>query len=114
MRVRSQQLAPCSQSLPPKIESLKSDLSERKIDVAFLQEIWEKTDDPKMESEIKKMLELNGLLYVSSPRPLDPHGRAYGGTAIIMNTVTFEWKDLQVFVPQGLEVTWGLIKPWEG
>ena len=101
-------------SLAPKIESLKTDILERKVDVAFLQEIWEKTTDeenPHSISEAEKMFELNGLLYFSSPRILDSRGRAYGGTAIIVNSIHFEGEKLPLTVPKGVEATWGLLKP---
>ena len=99
-------------SLKPKIKSLKTDIIERKIDVAFLQEIWEKSEDPLLESKIEKMFELTGLVYFSCPRPLDSRGRAYGGSAIVVNSCNFELKKLlDVKPPKDLEVTWGLIKP---
>ena len=42
-----------ARSLPPKIKSLKTDLVERFIDVAFIQEIWE-NDKEEYRSEIEK------------------------------------------------------------
>ena len=43
-------------SLMPKISSLKTDLVERKIDVAFLQEVWEPYDSPLFIAEIEKYM----------------------------------------------------------
>ena len=56
-------------SLLPKVKSLKTDLIEREIDLAFLQEIWEDSGNEKYQFEVEKMFEENGLLYRSSPRP---------------------------------------------
>ena len=83
-------------SLEPKLESLKTDLLERSVDVAFLQEIWEKEGNPDFESKVERMMEINGMLYFSSPRPLDSRGYAYGGTAIIVNSQHFEATKLPI------------------
>ena len=56
-------------SLFPKIESFKTDILERQIDVGFACEIWEKTENKVHRQEIEKMLELSGLKYISAPRP---------------------------------------------
>ena len=66
----------------PKIECLKTDLIERNVDVAHLQEIWEKDneEDPNQAikcSEIEKIIETLGLHYFSNPRPLTKKGYAY-------------------------------------
>ena len=70
-------------SLLPKVNSLKTDINGRDIDVAFLQEIWEDSDDLIYQYEIEKMFELNGLKYVSSPRKKGGGKCAYGGAAMI-------------------------------
>ena len=98
-------------SLEPKLESLKTDLLERSVDVAFLQEIWEKEGNPDFESKVERMMEINGMLYFSSPRPLDSRGYAYGGTAIIVNSQHFEATKLPITPPSGIEVSWCLAKP---
>ena len=72
-------------SLMPKVNSLKTDIIERSIDIAFLQEIWEQGEDKNHQNEIKKMLEINGLQYISNPRSLTKKGYAYGGAAIVVN-----------------------------
>ena len=46
-------------SLFPKIESFKTDILERQIDVGFACEIWEKTENKVHRQEIEKMLELS-------------------------------------------------------
>jgi len=75
-------------SLLPKVNSLKTDLIEREIDVAFLQEIWEDRSNNNYKQEVEKMFEENGLLYKSCPRPKTSKA-AYGGAALIVNTKKF-------------------------
>ena len=97
-------------SLLPKVKSLKSDILEREIDVAFIQEIWENIDNVDYKSEIEKMFQLNGLMYISSPRPKSGKA-AYGGAAIIINTLKYIYSPVTVPVPNDLEVVWGIIRP---
>ena len=73
-------------SLLPKVNSLKLDLLERNIDVAFLQEIWEDRENVAYQSEVEKMFEIDGMLYKSSPRNKGGLKVAYGGAAFIVNT----------------------------
>ena len=97
-----------ARSLLPKINSFKTDIIERSVDVAFVQEIWEK-DSEKFSSEIEKMLEMDGFRYISMPRPLSIKKRAYGGAAIVVNSRNFTCKELSVNVPSGLEAIWAMI-----
>ena len=69
-------------SLFPKVESLKTDLLERKIDVGFLQEVWQQTTNSDHQYAIEKMLELSGLQYFSTTRPPNKKEVSYGGAAI--------------------------------
>ena len=78
-------------SLFPKIESLKNDLIERKVDCGFLSEIWEQKQNIEHQFEIEKMLELSGLKYISTPRPPNKRGVSYGGAAIVVNWKIFMW-----------------------
>ena len=82
-------------SLEPKLESLKADILERSVDVAFLQEIWEKEGNQNFESKVEKMMEINGMLYFSTPRLLDSRGYAYGGATIIVNSCNYEAQKCQ-------------------
>ena len=52
------------------------------------------------------MLELEGLKYISTPRP-----RGWGGAAILVNTEKFNLESLQINIPHNLEIIWGLLKP---
>ena len=52
----------------PKIDNFKTDILERKVDVAFLQEVWEQSSNLDHIHEIEQMLEIEGLQYISQPR----------------------------------------------
>ena len=88
-------------SLFPKIGNLKTDLKERKIDCAFMSEIWEKKENKNHKMQIEKMLELDGLIYMSTPRP-----RGWGGAAIIVNQEKFTVEKLNINIPDNLEIVW--------
>ena len=98
-------------SLGPKLQSLKIDLLERSVDLAFLQEIWEPKENRAFQSEIEELFEIQGLKYISKPRPPNSKGRSYGGTAMVVNNKKFSCEKLDVLVPKNLEIVWGLLKP---
>ena len=87
------------------------DMLERKVDVGFLQEIWENTDSTEHIIEIEKLLEINGLSYISTARPKNEKGVSYGGAAIVVNLHKFTVEKLNIHVPNNLEIIWGLLKP---
>ena len=97
-------------SLFPKVESLKTDLMERQIDLGFLTEIWEQKQNIEHKFEIEKMLEMSGLQYFSTARPPNRMGVSYGGAAIVVNVEKFACEKLQIPNPSNLEVVWGLLK----
>ena len=86
-------------------------MKERNIDVAFCCEIWEKAEKKEHKLEIEKMLELNGLQYISVSRPSNQRG---GGVAIVVNLRKYSITKLDVSTPNNLEVIWGLLKPKNG
>ena len=93
-------------SLFPKIGNLKTDILERNIQVAFLCEIWEKSENKMHQQEIENMLESEGLKYLSTARPT-----GWGGAAIIVNLEKFSIEKLNISNPHNLEIIWGLVKP---
>ena len=97
-----------TRSLFPKIENFKTDMVERSISVAFVSEIWEKSEDKQHSFEVEKMLEMNGLKYMSKSRPSNKRG---GGVALVVNLEKFSCEKLEVFTPDSIEVIWGLLKP---
>ena len=98
-------------SVFPKIESLKTDLKERAIDVSFLTEIWEQKQSKIHQYEVEKMLELMGLQYISTARSPNRKGVSHGGAAIVVNLEKFTCEKLNINTPCNLEVVWGLIRP---
>ena len=98
-------------SLFPKVGNLKTDILERQIDVGFCQEIWEQSNKKEHKFEIEKMLEMSGLLYMSTSRAPNAKGVSYGGAAIIVNQKKFTCERLNIHIPKNLEVVWGLLKP---
>ena len=98
-------------SIFPKIENFKIDMLERAVDVAFVSEVWEKKEKKEHNLEIEKMLEFDGLQYLSKSRPSTTRG---GGVAIITNLEKFSIEKLDIGIPSNLEVIWGLLKPKSG
>ena len=93
-------------SLFPKLGNIKTDILERSVHAAFCVEIWEKSENKIHRSEIEKMLEIEGLKYISTPRPT-----GWGGAAIIVNQRKFSIEKLNISNPKNLEIVWGLLKP---
>ena len=82
---------------------------ERNIDVAFVSEVWEQSENKEHMKKIEEMLEIDGLHYLSKSRPITTRG---GGVAIIVKRDRFTLRKLdEVFVPNNLEVIWGLLRP---
>ena len=71
-------------SLLPKINSFKNDVLERNIGLALLSEIWQVKGKKKHMREIEKMLELEGLKYISTPRS-SYHSVVSGGVLIVLD-----------------------------
>ena len=58
------------------------------------------------------MFEIEGLKYVSTPRPRNSKGVSYGSAALVFNTKKFKYKELvDIQVPKNLEVIWALAIP---
>ena len=57
------------------------------------------------------MFEIEGLQYISKPRPPNAKGRSYAGAAIVVNNKKFSCEKLNVPVPNNLEVVWGYQNP---
>ena len=58
--------------------------------------------------EIERLLELNGLKYISCPRT---GGRRGGGVGIVVNTELFSIQKLDMLVPHNLEIIWTMVRP---
>ena len=88
--------------LLPKVP-FKADLFERNIDIGFLKEIWEDIGNENYQLEVEKMFQINGLKYISLPRPKTSRC-AYGGAAVIVNTLKFSFSPVNIKIPEDLEV----------
>ena len=81
---------------------------ERGISCALASEIWEKSEKKEHILEIERMLQIDGLKYLSTSRPSTTKG---GGAAIIVNLEKYSVEKLDVSIPGNLDVVWGLLKP---
>ena len=96
-------------SILPKINNFKNDVKERGIHLCLLSEIWEKKGKKKHINEVHKMLEIDGLQYISTTRPSNKRG---GGCAIVADLSKFTLEKITgIHVPRNLEVVYGLMRP---
>ena len=95
-------------SLIPKVGNFSLDMKERTTDISFITEIWEKSENKKHQFKLEELFEMEGVKYISTPRP---GARRGGGAAIAVRVDDFSIKKLNVHIPSGLEVVWGLLKP---
>ena len=95
-------------SLLPKINNFKTDVLERTVGLALLSEVWEVKGKKKHISEVSKMLELEGLKYISTPRASYKRG---GGCAIVAYLPKFSLEKIDVTIPRSVEVVYGLLRP---
>ena len=97
-------------SLEKKINNVKIDMIEREISILMCSETWQKDSNKRLKDSIDKLLEEDGLKFISCPRPSNKRG---GGCAVIVDTKKFTVEKLQVLVPHKLEVVWCLVRPKE-
>ena len=95
-------------SLLPKVNNFKNDILEREIGLALLSEIWQVKGKKKHMCEITKMLEIEGLKYISTPRGSYKRG---GGCAIVAYLPKFSLDKIDVQIPSSVEVVYGLLRP---
>ena len=95
-------------SLMPKVNNFVRDIHERDIGVALLSEVWEQKSKKKHVFEVDKMLYMEGLKYISTPRPTGKRG---GGAAIVAPVEKFNLEKMDILNPHNLEIVWGLMRP---
>ena len=88
----------------PKVKNFKNDMLEREISVALCSEVWEKKGKKKHMFQIEKMLQEDGLKYISTPRPSYKRG---GGFAIIAHLPKFSLEKIDVIIPHKLKLSMG-------
>ena len=98
-------------SLLPKLESLVTDITERSIQCAFLQEIWTSEENKNHQLEAEKLLELRGLKYFATTRKPNSKGVSHGGAAILINLEKYSCQRLPIYIPHNLEIVWALLQP---
>ena len=62
----------------------------------------------KHKFKIEQMLHMEGLKYISTPRPPQKRG---GGAAIVSPISKFDLEKLDVLIPFNLEICWGMLRP---
>ena len=91
-----------------KIGNFARDMHERESDLSFLTEVWEKAENKKHQFKLEELLEMQGIKYISTPRPGAQRG---GGAAIAVRLDKFNISKLNIPLPRSVEVVWGLLKP---
>ena len=94
-------------SIWPKLNSFKNDLKMRDISCAMLSEVWQKESCKKQQYQIEKMMNMEGLKYISTPR-INKRG---GGAAIVASMEKFSLEKIEVSNPHRVEVVFGLLRP---
>ena len=92
----------------PKCANFAQDVHERESDAIFLTEVWDKQENKKHQNKIEELLEMQGIKYISTPRPGAQRG---GGAGIAVRLDRFNVSKLNISIPKSLEVVWGLLRP---
>jgi hypothetical protein len=95
-------------SLWAKAGNLADDINHRQSDICFLTEVWESAENKKHKLKIEEMLEMEGIHYISTPRPGSRRG---GGVAIAFPGTRFHVTKLNINIPHPLECLFALVKP---
>ena len=94
-------------SLFPKFRNFLDEMLEMNMQLGLHSEIWEKKQNVRHQSMIEELFEIHGIKYISNPRKK----RNGGGAAITLIERDFALTNLDISVPEQLEVCWGLVKP---
>ena len=79
------------------------------LTVGLHSEIWESQENKSHQNKIEAAFQLEGINYISNPRP----DRRGGGAAITLVEGSFQLTKLDIIIPKNLEVVWGLVRPKE-
>ena len=83
-------------------------MKERDLGLNLMSEIWEKPGKRKHSFKTEPMFHMEGLKYISTPRPPQKRG---GGAAIVSPISKFDLQKLDVLIPYNLEICWGMLRP---
>ena len=65
--------------------------------------MWEQENKKKHQVKIEELIEMNGFVYLSTPR----RNKRGGGTAIVANMHKFYLSKLNMKIPRRVEAVWG-------
>ena len=95
----------------PKFGNIVDEILENKMHLGLHSEVWEDKENPVHAQAIEEALELHGIQYLSTPRPM----RRGGGVAItLISSSPFILTKLDIpplYDNKPLEVCWGLVRP---
>ena len=78
-----------------------------KLTLGLHSKVWEIKEKKDHQTKVEEAFELEGIQYISNPRP----SQRGGGAAISLISGDFTLTRLEVLVPKNLEVIWGLVRP---
>ena len=91
----------------PKFHNFVEAMKTLGLTLGLHSEIWEDKENKSHQNKIEEALELEGIQYISNPRP----AQRGGGAAISLISGEFTLSRLDVIVPKNLEVVWGIVRP---
>ena len=95
-------------SLFPKLRSFVIDIRMRDIGAALCSETWHREDKKKHRTETERLLYMEGLKFLSTPRP---SGKRGGGCGIVGDLARYTLDRIDNNNEHKLEVCWGLLRP---
>ena len=90
-------------SLMLKVKNFAEDIHERNIGLTLLTEVWQKKYKKKHIFEVEKLMQMEGLKYISTTCPSSKRGGGY------LKNLTLEKND--ILIPHNLEIVWGVLRP---
>ena len=90
----------------PKFQNFLDLMQTQGLTLGLHSEIWESKENKDHQKRIEEAFELEGVQYISNPRP-----NRGGGAAITLLCSDFTLSKLDVVIPKNLEVVWGLVRP---
>ena len=91
----------------PKFNNFLDIMKTLNLTLGLHSEIWEDKEKKDHMNKIEEALEIEGVQYISNPRP----NRRGGGAAISLLAGEFNLTKLDVIQLNNLEVVWGLVRP---
>ena len=89
-----------------KARNFVHDIKMRSLSLSLVSETWEKKSKKKHRSE--RMLQMEGMKLISTPRP---SGKRGGGCGIIADLTHYTLDQVDVPNPDNVEMCWGILRP---